>query len=122
MPRLCHKLQGLEKVIYEISHSKYRKNGDKAFVLNKKGGSYNINLSPQQEEKLLAEFSDKGDAIHIPEVSQIKNKYEKLAGNSIHKSGVYRMLTRHGWRKTAPRTSHPKNDQLAMLLLKKLPR
>ena len=100
-------------------HSNYRKNGNEAFVLNKKGGSYNINLSARQEEELLESFVDKGDAGHILEVSQIKNKYEKLAGKSVHKSVVYRMLARHGWRKIAPRPSHPKNDQLAMAAFKK---
>jgi transposase len=100
-------------------HSNYRRSGNKAFVLNKKGGSYNINLSAKQEEELLVEFANKGDAGHILEVSQIKNKYEKLAGKLVHKSVVYRMLARHGWRKIAPRPSHPKNDQLAMAAFKK---
>lgn len=100
-------------------HSSYRNNGQEAFILGKKGGSYNINLSAKQEKNLLADFTDKGDAGHILEVSQIKKKYEKLAGKPVHKSVVYRMLARHGWRKIAPRPSHPKNDQVAMATFKK---
>lgn len=100
-------------------HSSYRNNGGRAFVLGKKGGSYHVNLSTRQEKELLADFTDKSDAGHILEVSRIKKKYEELAGKPVHKSVVYRMLARHGWRKIAPRPSHPKNDQLAMITFKK---
>ncbi|MBC7417919.1 MAG: winged helix-turn-helix domain-containing protein [Pedobacter sp.] len=100
-------------------HSSYRNNGQEAFVLCKKGGAYHINLDARQEKELLANFIDKSDAGHILEVSQIKKKYEELTARPVHKSVVYRMLARHGWRKIAPRTSHPKNSQVAMATFKK---
>jgi len=100
-------------------HSNYRNNGQESFVLGKKGGAYHINLNKGQEEELLAGFSDKSQAGHILEVSQIKKKYEELIARPVHKSVIYRMLGRHGWRKIAPRPSHPKNDQIAMSSFKK---
>jgi transposase len=100
-------------------HSNYRNNGDEAFVLGKKGGAYHMNLSPKKEKELLISFTKKSDAGHILEVSQIKDKYEILAKKLVHKSVVYRMLARHGWRKIAPRPSHPKNDQISMATFKK---
>lgn len=39
--------------------------------------------------------------------------HEALAnqlGRKIHHSQVYRMLARHGWRKVAPDSTHPKSD------------
>jgi transposase len=34
-------------------------------------------------------------------------------GRPVAASVVYRMLARHGWRKVAPDTRHPKSDPLA---------
>jgi transposase len=34
----------------------------------------------------------------------------KQLGEKIHHSQVYRMLARHGWRKVAPDSKHPKSD------------
>jgi transposase len=104
--------------IWQI-HCDFRNNGHKAFILGKKGGAYRRNLSVEQERELLADFTDKSDAGHILEVSQIKKQYEKLNKKPVNKSVVYRMLARYGWRKIAPRPSHPKNDQLAMTTFKK---
>lgn len=103
-------------------HSDYRKNGQAAFVLGKKGGAYHINLTKEQEENLLAGFVNKSDAGHILEVSQIKKKYEELIGRPAHKTVIYRMLARHGWRKISPRPAHPKNDPIAMSAFKKTSR
>ena len=46
-------------------HSSYRNNGKEAFILGKKGGSYNINLRAKQEKELLADFTDKGSPSQI---------------------------------------------------------
>lgn len=107
-----------KRYVWQI-HFDYRHNGHKAFLLGKKGGSYHMNLTSKQENRLLANFTDKSNSGYILEVSQIKKEYEKLAAKPVHKSVIYRMLARHGWRKIAPRPSHPKNDQLAMATFKK---
>ena len=41
------------------------------------------------------------------------------AGASRFALGVYRLLARHGWRKVAPDTRHPKSDPLTQELWKK---
>ena len=40
-------------------------------------------------------------------------------GQKIHHSQVYRMLARHGWRKVAPDSTHPKTDEAAQADWKK---
>jgi transposase len=37
---------------------------------------------------------------------EIKMKLEEHLGRKIHKTTVYRILKRHGWRKIAPRPVH----------------
>lgn len=47
----------------------------------------------------------------IVAVSRIKPEVEALLGKSMALSTLYRMLARHGWRKLAPDTQHPQDDQ-----------
>jgi hypothetical protein len=48
----------------------------------------------------------------IATVAKIKEDYEKLVGQTVHKTTIYRLLERHQWRKIVPRQSHPKvNEQ-----------
>ena len=54
-------------------------------------------------------------------VSEIKAAYEQKFGQSVHTSTVYRILSRHDWRKIVPRPRHPEADIEAQEALKKLP-
>jgi hypothetical protein len=40
---------------------------------------------------------------------------ERLGRKKVAASVVYRLLARHGWRKVAPDTRHPKSDPAAQL-------
>jgi transposase len=113
------KIVGFSKGYIWYIHSTYRKFGEDAFSLGSRGGRYHCNLSKTQEEELINSINSRGDLGQILEISSIKKDYEKLAGKEVHKSVIYRMLARHGWRKIAPRPSHPKNDKLAMEAFKK---
>ncbi|WP_139264738.1 helix-turn-helix domain-containing protein, partial [Desulfatibacillum alkenivorans] len=46
----------------------------------------------------------------IATAMEIKAKLEGRLGHSVHKTTVYRMLKRHGWRKIVPRTVHVQSD------------
>jgi transposase len=37
---------------------------------------------------------------------EIKRTLERHVGHSVHKTTVYRLLARHGWRKVVPRPFH----------------
>lgn len=52
--------------------------------------------------------ANKGSVLTIPE---LRAKMESALGHSISLAGFYRLLKRHGWRKIAPDTQHPKGDQ-----------
>lgn len=113
------KIVGFSKGYIWHIHSAYRDIGEKAFFLNKRGGMYRRNLSPAQEKALIKEISSSSDLGRILEISSIKKRYEELAGKQVHKTVVYRMLARHGWRKIVPRPIHPKNDKVAIETFKK---
>lgn len=113
------KIVGLSKGYIWYIHSAYRQMGEKCFELGSRGGRYHNNLSLQQEESIISDISETGDAGSILEISNIKKRYEALASKVVHKSVIYRMLKRHGWRKVAPRPNHPKNDKEAMSAFKK---
>ena len=57
-------------------------------------------------DRVLAEAGG-GGVVVIP---SLKPAFEKALGREIASSTLYRMLARHGWRKLAPDTAHPKGD------------
>jgi transposase len=52
-------------------------------------------------------------------VSDLREAIQRQAGKKVRLSTVYRMLARHGWRKVAPDTRHPKSDPAAQEAYKK---
>jgi Winged helix-turn helix len=57
-------------------------------------------------DQVLCDASS-GGVVVIP---RLKPAFEKALGRSIALSTLYRVLARHGWRKLAPDTAHPKGD------------
>ena len=57
-------------------------------------------------DKVLADAHLSGVVI----IPRLKPLIEQELGKTMALSGIYRMLHRHGWRKLAPDTEHPKGD------------
>ena len=67
-------------------------------------------ITLEQEAALLDQVlagALEGALVIIP---RLKPAFEQALGRSIASSTLYRMLARHGWRKLAPDTVHPKGD------------
>ena len=62
------------------------------------------------------ELAGSGGVLVVP---PIHAALEEKVGHSVAASTVYRMLARHGWRKVAPDTCHPKRDPKAQEEFKK---
>ena len=60
-----------------------------------------------------------GGVVVIP---NLKPAFERALGRAIALSTLYRMLARHGWRKLAPDTAHPRSDPAAREQFKKTQR
>ncbi len=99
--------------------SRYFNEGCIIFDGSGRGGRRNENLSFKQESKLLSPFLKTAEKGGILIVSEIRKAYEQKVGKRVPPSTVYRILTRHGWRKIVPRPSHPKADIEAQETFKK---
>lgn len=102
-----------------VMHSQYAKEGDAFFDVVRRGGRHRQNMTVAEEVAFLAPFFDRARAGDILVASEIKVAYEAALGRNVAESTVYRMLDRHGWRKIAPRPSHPKADPAAQAAFKK---
>lgn len=111
-PKQIAEATGLTLHTVRAIHSQFLRKGE-AMLIDRpgRGGARHRLLSLEDERGLLAGFVDKAKQGGILEVSAIHAAYEKAMGKPVGKSTVYRLLSRHGWRKIAPRASHPKRDE-----------
>ena len=76
------------------------------------GGRRQALMSIEQEREFLAPWTKQADAGGVLVVSPLRAALAQALGHPVAASVVYRMLARHGWRKVAPDTRHPKSDPL----------
>lgn len=74
------------------------------------GGRRRALMSYQEEQDFLAPWVEQAAAGGILVVSPLRAALAQKLGRKVAGTVVYRMLTRHGWRKVAPDTRHPKSD------------
>lgn len=74
------------------------------------GGRRRAWLSIEEERCFLSSWSEASHAGGVLVVSPIRAALAQKLGRPVAASVVYRMLARHGWRKVAPDTRHPKSD------------
>ena len=86
-------------------------NGVSALTELERGGRKRCLMPLKEEAAFLRQFEEKAGQGELLVVNEIKLALEKHLGRTIHKATVYRILYRHGWRKLAPRPSHPKRNQ-----------
>ena len=102
---------GLKLQTVRNLHSRWRRVGEAALALGKKGGRRHTHMSIEEENRLIERHRKAAEKGGILEVGVIHAAYERAVGKPLAKSATYRMLHRHGWRKIAPRPRHPKADQ-----------
>jgi transposase len=90
--------------------ARYLREGKAVLKGTGRGGRYYQNLTLDEERQLLQEFLAQSGMGETLEMSRVKAAYEQVLGRKVPKSTIYRMLTRHGWRKVVPRPRHPKSD------------
>ena len=104
----------------KIIHGKFRKHG-MASIKDKRGGRYRENMTFDEEAELLSGFEEQSQSGKLVVVGKIKSAYEEKIGRETAESTIYRMLSRHGFRKIVPYQRHPKTDIQAQESFKKLP-
>ena len=76
------------------------------------GGRRRASLTPQEERDFLARWQDDSSAGGVLVASALRAALAQKLGHPVAACVVYRMLARHGWRKVAPDTRHPKSAPL----------
>jgi transposase len=72
-----------------------------------------------QEVEFLKPWAQQARDAGILVLSPIRAALAQRVGHPVKASVVWRLLARHGWRKVAPDTRHPKNDPVVMRAWKK---
>ena len=73
------------------------------------GGRRQSLLTPQEESAFLKPWLESAATGNLVVVSPIRAALAQRLGKPVKPSVVYRLLARHGWRKVAPDTRHPKS-------------
>ncbi len=74
------------------------------------GGRRHCWMTLPQEKEFLAPWLERAAQGHLVMVGPVWAALEQHLGRPVKASVVYRMLARHGWRKVAPDSRHPKSD------------
>jgi transposase len=77
------------------------------------GGRRNALLTEDEETAFLAPWLEAASSGGMLVVSPLRAALAAKLGRTIKASVIYRLLARHGWRKVAPDTKHPKSDPAA---------
>jgi transposase len=72
-----------------------------------------------EEREFLAPWLKLATSGNLLVVSPVRAALAERVGQPVKASLVYRMLARHGWRKVAPDTRHPKSSPVAQADWKK---
>ena len=74
------------------------------------GGRRREAMSIEQEREFLQPWAESSADGGMLVVAPLRAALAKALGRPVTHSVVYRLLARHGWRKVAPDTRHPKSD------------
>ena len=112
-------LLGWSVATVHVMHSRWAKEGEALFEVHGRGGRHHHYLTAEQEQELLAPFTQRAESGGMLTVVEIQQAYRQRTGRDVARSTIYRLLDRHGWRKLAPRPRHPKADTAAQADFKK---
>lgn len=74
------------------------------------GGRRRALMSPEEEVEFLRPWVAQAQAGGVLVLSPVRAALAQALGRRVAASVVFRLLARHGWRKVAPDTRHPKSD------------
>ncbi len=97
---------GLAKQTVHNLISSYNRRGAEAVSGPGKGGRLRAYLNLAEEAVFLKPFKEKAITGQVATALEIHKALENRVGHSVHKTTVYRLLERQGWRKIAPRPFH----------------
>lgn len=103
-------LLGVSRATAHRLQTRFRKKSRGSFVPKSHGGRRRILMSLEEESAFLAPWAEHAKDGGVLVVSVMRADLSQKLGRPVAASIVYRLLARHGWRKLAPDTRHPKSD------------
>lgn len=83
------------------------------------GGRRRALMTVEEEKTFLGPWAEQARSAGVLVLSPLRAALAEKLGRRVAPSVVYRLLARHGWRKVAPDTRHPKSDPVAQAEWKK---
>jgi transposase len=83
------------------------------------GGRRHQTLSVAEEKAFLTPWEETAAHGGVLVVPPVRAALEARVGHPVAASTVYRLLSRHGWRRVEPDSAHPKRDEKAQEAFKK---
>ena len=99
--------------------SLYKRCGPGALETPGIGGRRHQYLTIAEEQRFIAPFLQRAATGELATISSIKEAFEAQVHQTVHKTTIYRLLDRHGWRKIAPRAKHPEATPAIQAAFKK---
>ena len=103
-------LLGVSRATVHRLQTRFRRKSRGAFVGKSHGGRRHVLMSREEEEAFLTPWAEQAKEGGILVVSVMRADLSQRLGQPVAASVLYRLLARHGWRKIAPDTRHPKTD------------
>jgi transposase len=120
-PERIAEVSGLNVTAVRVIHSRLLREGEAGLVGRPgRGGKRRSLLTGPQAEQLLARLAASAARGELVEAGAFRRDCGSLVVYKVAASTVYRLLSRAGWRKIAPRPSHPRKDPVAEASLKKV--
>lgn len=112
-------LLGLSRDRVVVLRREFRNAKGVPVLEERRGGRRHQLLMPEEEKAFLLPWIEKASQGGVIVVPPLHAALEARVGHRVPKSTIYRLLARHGWRKLAPDTRHPKKDEQAQEDFKK---
>jgi len=121
LPALAHTtldqtaaLLGVGRASVSRLQQRFREGIQPARSSRRGGGRRRAIMTLEAEKAFLAPWAEQARNAGVLVVSPLRAALaETLGRKKVAASVVYRLLARHGWRKVAPDTRHPKSDPAA---------
>jgi transposase len=103
------KVIGVGRATVARLQSRFRRRKEKAGPASRSwGGRRRALMKLEEEQAFLTAWKPKAEQGQLVVVAPMQVALEEKLGHRVKPSVVYRLLERHGWRKVAPDTRHPK--------------
>ena len=101
---------GVSRATVHRLQTRFRRKCGGGFVTKRHGGRRRALMSLEDERAFLAPWAEQAKEGGVLVVSVMRADLSQCLVRPVKASVLYRLLARHGWRKVAPDTRHPKTD------------